>query len=350
MPNLHPLRVATSHTHVLSQMFGLLLPFSGVYGLNQLICSVATGGTLVIESSPLPQEIVRAIREQQISMLVAVPPLWGSLLRVADFTRAPITSLRILQNAGGHLPVPLMQRLRGLQPYARLFLQYGMTEMFRSTFLAPEEVDARPDSMGKAIPGAEVMVLREYGRGCGVDEVGELVHGGPTVALGYWADPEGTDRVFRSNPLGQPGRPGSERVVFSGDMVRRDAEGYLHFVSRRDRLIKTLGYRVGPDEVPDVLYASGEMAEGAVTTEPDDLRGERIIAHVVLAPDGSVDRLRAYAPAELPPYLQPVRYEARLRMPRLASGKHDIEALCAGSTGAQVPAGGAPPGPSRATP
>ncbi len=308
-----------------------LLPFSGVYGLNQLICNLASGGTLVIEGSPLPQEIARSIRERNISVVAAVPPLWSSLLGVADFTQAPIESLRVLQNAGGHLPVPLVQRLREAQPQARLFLQYGMTEVFRSTFLPPADVDERPESMGKAVPGAEVMVLREDSTLCEVDEVGELVHRGPTAALGYWDDPEKTDSVFRPNPLRAPGTPAAERVVYSGDMVRRDAEGYLHFVSRRDRLIKTLGYRVGPDEIADVLFASGEIAEVAITTEPDERRGDRIVAHVVLTADGSLERLRTYARAELPPHMQPATYVARDSIPRLVSGKYDIETLRAGA-------------------
>jgi acyl-coenzyme A synthetase/AMP-(fatty) acid ligase len=222
-----------------------------------------------------------------------------------------------------------------------------MTEVFRSTFLPPKEVDAKPDCMGKAVPGAEVMVLREDSTACEVDEVGELVHRGPTAALGYWNDPEKTERVFRPNPLRAPGTPAAERVVYSGDMVRRDAEGYLRFVSRRDRLIKTLGYRVGPDEIVDALYASGQIAEAAITTEPDERRGDRIVAHVVLSPGGSLDRLRAYARAELPPYMQPAAYAALERIPRLASGKYDIETLRA-SAGALPVAGSATASPGLA--
>ena len=204
---------------------------------------------------------------------------------------------------------------------------YGLTEAFRSTYLPPDEVDRRPESMGRAIPGAEILVLREDGTECAPEEVGELVHRGPTVALGYWADPEATARVYRPHPLRPEGTPDQERVVYSGDLVRRDAEGFLYFVGRRDKMIKTLGFRVSPDEVVEVLYASGEVVEAIVTTESDDDRGERIVAFVVLAPNGSLERLEQHAKIELPRYMQPARFEVRDALPRTSSGKHDPKAL-----------------------
>ena len=184
--------------------------------------------------------------------------------------------------------------------------------------------------MGRAIPGAEVMVLRDDLTPCQPGEVGELVHRGPTVTLGYWNDPEGTARIYRPNPLRPSGVPDAERVVFSGDLVRQDADGWLYFVGRSQRMIKTLGYRVSPDEIGTVLHASGEIAECIVTSEPDEARGERIVAYVVLAAGAGSDglkRLRRYAGVELPRYMQPARYEVREALPRLPSGKHDLGAL-----------------------
>ena len=209
------------------------------------------------------------------------------------------------------------------QPHAALFLMYGLTEVLRSTYLPPEQVDRRPDSMGRPIPGAEVLVLNDDLTPCAPGEVGELVHCGPTVTLGYWNDPEATAHVYRPHPLRQDG----ERVVFSGDLVRRDEAGFLYFVGRRDRMIKTLGYRVSPDEIGNVLLASGEIAECVVTGEPDEERGQRIVAFVVLAAGGSLERLTRYCAIELPRYMQPARFEVRDALPRLASGKHDLAAL-----------------------
>ncbi len=304
-----------------------LLPFSFDYGFNQLLCAVGTGATLVIERSHVPQHIVAALGAREVTVLPAVPPLWLQLLNVEAFSAMPIPSLRVMTNTGGRLPVEAVRKLRTAQPHADLFLMYGLTEAFRSTYLPPDQVDRRPDSIGAAIPGAEILVVRDDQTPCGPDEVGELVHRGPTVALGYWDDPEGTARAFRTNPLRPAGTPDSERVVFSGDLVRRDAEGFLYFVGRRDRMIKTLGHRVSPDEVAEALYASGEVVEAVVTAAPDDVRGEQIVAHVVLAAGGSLERLEAFCRAELPRYMQPARFAQRDALPRTGTGKHDARAL-----------------------
>ena len=306
-----------------------VLPFSFVYGMSQVLCAVGTGATLVIERSPLMQQLALSLRARQVSVLAAVPPLWLQLLHMPAF-RTAMPSLRIMTNAGGHLPVPTVRALRQAQPQAQLFLMYGLTEVLRSTFLPPDEVDRRPDSIGRAIPEAEVLVLRDNHTLCNPGEVGELVHCGPTVALGYWNDADATARVFRPHPFS---RSASEerRVVFSGDLVRVDAQGYLYYVGRRDRLIKTLGYRVSPEEITNVLYASGEILEAVVTSERDELRGERIAAFVVLVAGGSLERLKDYCESELPYYMQPARFELRDALPRLPSGKHDL----AGVHGAQ---------------
>src|SRR4051794_22327138 len=151
-----------------------------------------------------------------------------------------------MTNTGGRLPRAGVQTLRAAQPQADLVLMYGLTEAFRSTWLPPDRVDRKPASIGQAIPGAEVLVVGGDGSECPPGEAGELVHRGPTVALGYWDDPDSSEQVFRDG------------AVWSGDLVRRDEDGDLLFVGREDSLIKTLGYRVSPDEVAEVLYASGQ--------------------------------------------------------------------------------------------
>lgn len=301
-----------------------LLPLSSVYGMNQMLCTVKAGGTLLIELSPLAHQIVTALRARGVTIMAGVPPLWLQLLAVPDFAARPIATLRQLQNAGGHLPADAVRKLRAAQPQAQIFLQYGMTETFRSTFLPPADIDQRPDSMGRAMPDTEILVVREDGSPCDPDETGELVHLGTTLAAGYWNAPEATSATFRRHPF-DPAR--EDRAVFSGDMVRRDAAGYLYFVGRRDRMIKTLGFRVGPDEIGDVVHASGEVREVVVVGEPDPDRGERIVAHVVLKPEGSLDRLTRFCKAELPRHMHPARYQGWDKLPRLASGKYDLETL-----------------------
>jgi acyl-CoA synthetase (AMP-forming)/AMP-acid ligase II len=302
-----------------------LLPFSFVYGFNQLTTSLYVGATLVVERSTLAQEIVATLRREKVTVLAAVPPLWQQLLGVSAFRETPLETLRILTNAGGRLPPESVRRLRQAQPQARLFLMYGLTEVFRSTFLPPEEVDAHPDSMGRAIPESAVYVVNESGKLAEPGEVGELVHGGPTVGIGYLHDDENSKRVFRPNPFMAPGEP--PRVVYSGDLVRRDEEGRLYYVARRDRMIKTMGFRVSPEEITDVLQASGLVADVAVVTEPDAQRGERIIACVVLNHDAGLEQLRKFCGIELPRYMQPARFVALPSIPRNPSGKHDLQQL-----------------------
>ena len=154
---------------------------------------------------------------------------------------------------------------------------YGLTEAFRSTYLPPEEVDRRPDSIGKAIPGAEVLVLRPDGTPCAVDEPGELVHRGALVSLGYWNDPERTAERFRPVPPVASGRPQPELAVWSGDIVRRDAEGFLYFIGRRDEMIKTSGYRVSPTEVEEEAYATGLVGDAVAVGVPHARLGHGIV-------------------------------------------------------------------------
>ncbi len=306
-----------------------LLPFSFDYGFNQLLTTLLVGATLVIERSPLAPVVVRTLRAAAVTVLPCVPPLWLQLLATPSF-RTALPSLRAMTNTGGRVPEDAVRALREAHPQAKLFLMYGLTEAFRSTYLPPEEVDRRPDSIGRAIPGAQIMVLTETGTEAEPGEEGELVHRGPTVALGYWNDPDATAKVYRPNPLRPPGTPDVERVVYSGDLVRRDADGFLFYLGRRDRIIKTMGYRVSPDEVASVLYASRQVVEAVITTEPDDARGTRIIAHVVLSEGGTLDALKQFVGTELPRYMQPTRIETHVSLPRTSSGKHDTRALSTG--------------------
>jgi acyl-CoA synthetase (AMP-forming)/AMP-acid ligase II len=194
-----------------------LLPFSFDYGLNQLLCCAATGATLVIERAVVPQRIVQSLRNAEATVLAAVPPLWLQLLDVDDFLARPLPALRAMTNTGGHLPREAVRKLRAVQPQADLVLMYGLTEAFRSCYLAPDRVDRKPGSVGNAIPGAEVLLLNEALEPCAVGETGQLVHRGPTVAMGYWNDPEATAGRFRPNPLRAPGAQEAERVVFFRD-------------------------------------------------------------------------------------------------------------------------------------
>jgi acyl-CoA synthetase (AMP-forming)/AMP-acid ligase II len=206
---------------------------------------------------------------------------------------------------------------------------YGLTEAFRSTYLPPEELDRRPTSMGKAIPDTEILVLNQRGELCGPGEIGELVHRGPTVSLGYWGNPEATNCVLRPNPLLPPEIGDVERVCYSGDLVKMDEEGFLYFVGRRDTMIKSSGYRISPTEVEEIVFQCGKARHAAAIGVPDELLGQAIKVFVVLREGESWDRaaLLDFCAERMPRYMVPKYFEAVDELPKTSSGKVDYVAL-----------------------
>jgi acyl-CoA synthetase (AMP-forming)/AMP-acid ligase II len=206
---------------------------------------------------------------------------------------------------------------------------YGLTEAFRSTYLPPEELDRRPTSIGKAIPDTEILVINDKGQPCSPSEVGELVHRGPTVSLGYWGQPELTARALRPHPLLPPELGESEKVCYSGDLVTMDEEGFLFFVGRRDTMIKTSGFRVSPTEVEEILFQSGQVREAAVIGIPDGVLGQAIKAFVVPRDGGVLDSeaLLAFCAEKVPRYMVPKLIESLDTLPKTTSRKVDYPAL-----------------------
>lgn len=304
------------------------LPLSFDAGLSQLTTSFSSGAHVVLVNYLLPKEITKICSEHRITGLTGVPPLWIQLAE-QDWPQNAIESLRFFANTGGRMPRATLQRLRSTFPNAEPFLMYGLTEAFRSTYLDPSEVDRRPDSIGKAIPNAEILVVREDGSLCEPGEHGELVHRGPLVCLGYWNNPERTAERFRASP----GRPAElcvpEPAVFSGDIVVADEEGFLYFLGRRDEMIKTSGYRVSPSEIEEVAYAV-EAVQDAVAFGVED---ERLGQHIVLVAtprDGhslEPTRLLAEYRSALPRFMVPKHVSIRPSIPRSPNGKFDRAGL-----------------------
>ena len=266
------------------------LPLSFDAGFSQLTTAFLVGARVVLLNYLLPRDVLQAMVRERVTGLTAVPPLYIQLAGL-EWPDGVAQHLRYWANTGGRMPRATLERLRHRVPGAQPYLMYGLTEAFRSTYLPPAEVDRRPDSIGRAIPNVEVRVLREDGSECAVDEPGELVHRGPLVALGYWNRPEETARRFKPWPSALLPAGGDwlapERAVYSGDTVRRDAEGFLYFVGRRDEMMKTSGYRVSPTEVEEALYASGLVAEALVYAVPDEVLGSAICAAVLASRNAS---------------------------------------------------------------
>ena len=267
----------------------------------------------------LPADVVRLCSQHRVTGLTCVPPLWVQIAG-QDWPAEAAGHLRYFANTGGRMPKATLDRLRALFWRAKPFLMYGLTEAFRSTYLDPAEVDRRPDSIGKAIPNAEVLVVRPDGSLCGPGERGELVHRGALVAMGYWNDPEHTAERFRPAPAREPGLCTEEMAVWSGDEVVRDEEGFLYFVGRKDEMIKTSGYRLSPTEIEEVAYDTG-LVRDAVALGVDDADLGQYVVLVVSPMTGDtvdVDALLAQMRKALPPLHAAEEGRCEARDPPLA--------------------------------
>ncbi|AQR72535.1 acyl-CoA ligase (AMP-forming), exosortase A system-associated [Sphingomonas sp. LM7] len=299
-----------------------VLPLSFDYGQNQLFSTWAAGGRVIPLDYLTARDVVKAVERHDVTSLAGVPPLWVQLLE-ADWPSETAARLKRLTNSGGALTPRLVRGLRERFPEADLYPMYGLTEAFRSTYLAPALVDAHPESIGRAIPFAEILVVRPDGSRAAADEPGELVHAGALVAQGYWQDAERTAQRFRPAP---EFATSGGMAVWSGDTVVADADGLLRFVGRDDEMIKSAGNRISPTEIEDAVLSGGEVAEAAAFGVPDARLGQVIV--VVARGDGvREDELRARLRRELPSFMQPARYDWRGELPRNANGKLDRTAL-----------------------
>ena len=310
------------------------LPLSFDAGFSQLTTAFYVGARVVLLNYLLPRDVLKAMEREGVTGLTAVPPLYIQLSTL-EWPAVINQKLRYFANTGGHMPRETLQLLRANVPAARPFLMYGLTEAFRSTYLPPEEVDRRPDSIGKAIPNAEILVLRPDGTECDPGEPGELVHRGALVGQGYWGDADKTAERYKPLPAGVGGREHGlqvpELAVFSGDTVRRDKEGFLYFIGRQDEMMKTSGYRVSPTEVEEVLYATKLVGE-CVAFGVDHPTLGQAIQIVATAPDGSanvaVDNLLKACRQRMPAYMVPADVEALAGpLPRNPNGKIDRKLL-----------------------
>uniref|UniRef100_UPI0040480B96 acyl-CoA ligase (AMP-forming), exosortase A system-associated n=1 Tax=Rheinheimera sp. TaxID=1869214 RepID=UPI0040480B96 len=306
-----------------------LLPLSFDYGLSQLTTAFLTGASVVLLDFFLVQDVVRTVAQHKVTGIAAVPPLWAQLAK-ANWTEGSADSVRYLTNSGGAMPQALLQQLQQIFSRAQPYLMYGLTEAFRSTYLPPSELSNRPGSMGKAIPNAEIVVVREDGSLCGPNEPGELVHRGPLVSLGYWNAPDKTAERFKPDPVAPKGIQLPQLAVFSGDTVRYDEDGYLYFIGRRDEMIKTSGYRVSPTEVEEAVYAlSPDLVDVAALGVPHPELDQAIVVLLAckqgIEPDLATWQLQLKR--SLPNFMQPKAMLLTDALPKNANGKIDRKLL-----------------------
>ena len=311
-----------------------VLPLSFDYGFSQLSTAFHVGASVVLMDYLFPRDVLKLVVQERITGLAAVPPVWIQLAEL-DWPATVTEHLRYFTNSGGAMPTATLGKLRAAWLRTKPYLMYGLTEAFRATYLPPEEVDRRPESMGKAIPNTEVMVVRPDGSACDPEEPGELVQRGSLVALGYWNDPVKTAERFKPSP----GRPGelclTEMAVWSGDTVKADKDGFLYFIGRRDEMIKTSGYRVSPTEVEEVAYASGLVGDAVAVAAPHPDLGQGIVlvcsnsSGTPGTGSAASDALLSFLKSRLPNFMIPHHVAWLDELPRNPNGKFDRPALAA---------------------
>lgn len=298
-----------------------VLPLSFDYGQNQLLSTWYAGGCVVPLDYLMPRDVAKAVDRHGITTLAAVPPLWVQLTEL-DWPPETAAHLRRLTNSGGALTPDLVKRLRALFPQAQFFAMYGLTEAFRSTYLDPALIDTHPTSMGKAIPHAEILVINDLGEIAADEQEGELVHCGPLVAQGYWQDAERTAERYRPAPAASHY---GGMAVWSGDRVKRAADGLLYFVGRRDAMIKSAGNRISPQEIEEAALATGLVIEAVALGVPDARLGHAV--HLVVRPSGDASHAQEELPRklmqDLPNFMQPKVIHWREAMPIGPNGKID---------------------------
>lgn len=306
-----------------------VLPYSFDAGLNQLTTMLLVGGVVVHQAVTLPSEIIRTAQRHSVTGIAGVPPLWSTIIRYLADAPMDLPALRRITNTGGKITPDILDLMPKVFPGVDIYLMYGLTEAFRSTFLPPDRFEHKKGSIGRAVPHAEIHIIQS-GKGlAGPGEQGELVHGGPLVSLGYWERPDATAERIRPCPELKH-LIGDRPVVWSGDLVRVDEDGDLWFVGRMDDMIKTMGFRLSPTEVEDAASRTGLIIEAVAFATDHPEMGQAVHLACVLNGPQDAATLRAACRKVMAPYMVPTAFYAWPgTMPRTASGKLDRPAIIA---------------------
>jgi len=263
-----------------------ILSFNLDYGLNQIFVTLYKRATLAIHKFVLPSDFFSHLINEKITVLPLMP-IHITQMFDENPHRIPqpehFKNLRTITSSGGNITSLMVKNITTHFPDAKFYSMHGLTEAFRSAFLDPSQIHIRPNSIGKAIPDVELYIINEEGEACKPREIGELIHRGACIYKGYWNAREETAQRFKSiaildKVIEPEGQLTDEIVIASGDYVYADEEGYIYFVSRKDDMIKTQGYRVSPHEIESVVYDNiPEITECAVFSVPNAEIEEEIV-------------------------------------------------------------------------
>jgi long-chain acyl-CoA synthetase len=311
------------------------VPWSFDYGYGQLLSSIVCGLPQVLPTVTNPFGICEAIEAHHPTLLAGTPSLFAYLLGgMSPIERTELSSVRTLTSTGGRMAEELITRLLQQFPKAELILNYGLTETYRSCHLPFEKLQDKPGSIGVPIPGVDLVIVREDGSLAEANEEGEIVHRGDYVFLGYWGDAQASSRVLRPDPLPSAPLDDEQLAVYTGDLGYRDEEGYFYFLGRSDQQIKSMGVRVSPTEVEDLLLQSSLVSHAAVFAIPHELMGQEIWAAVVPQDNQELVQrdLVVFARTTMSMYMQPRKYLVLESLPRTTTGKVNYQTLIEAAT------------------
>lgn len=306
------------------------VPWAFDYGYGQLLSTLLLGMTQVIPVGRGAQFLCEAIATHRPTVFATLPSIQALLLRgVSPIRQTDLSSLRLITNTGGAIPEAIFNDTLEVFANCTLSLNYGMTETYRTAGLPLDLTRERPTSVGFGYPGVSVAVIRPDGTETEADEVGEIVHRGSGAFMGYWGDPEATAKVLRPDPLWTHVGVEAPKVVFTGDMGWKDKDGFLSIKGRRDRMIKSMGFRVSLDEIEVLLRKSGVARELVVVSVPHEVLGQMVVCIVRREneADNPVAALKAYSRKTFGRYMQPQDYKVVDEFPLTPNRKVDLVRL-----------------------
>jgi long-chain acyl-CoA synthetase len=288
-----------------------MTPFSFDGALSQLFTAMLVGGTLVLQDSLFPKDVVQTLIAERITGFHAVPSFWRMLLeRFPSFPNYNLPHLRYLSLIGEVFPEDELATLKSILKNTEFFMMYGTTEAFRSTCLPPADFARKRPSVGKPLPGVKIKIVDEFGGCCAAGKAGEIVHSGAFVSPGYWK--RKGEATFR------------EDGIHTGDLGWLDSEGYLYFAGRKDTMVKRFGYQVYPEEIEACLQKLDGVAMAAAVCAPD-AHSPRIHTFLVCTAGSNVtpEAVKRHCKLHLPHYMMPDEITFLPAMPLTGTYKID---------------------------
>ena len=295
----------------------VVLPFFYVMGKSLLNTLFSVGGTIVINNKfAFPASVINQMVEEKVTLFSGVPSTYAFLLNRSplETVKDKLTHLRCCTQAGGHMASSIKKKLIKVLPeHTDICIMYGATEASaRLTYLEPDKLENKIDSIGRPIPGVKIKILDNTNHEISSGRTGELVASGKNIMLGYWKDPETTSKAL------------DENGYHTGDQGYMDENGFYFIKGRKDSLLKVGGHRINPQEVEDAIIETDLVIESAVIGVKDDLLGNKLIALATPKDkDTDANMILSKCAQLLPKYKMPAQIKIVKMLPKNANGKID---------------------------